>query len=354
MKIGIFGGSFNPPHKMHKKIALELIKKHYVDKVIFVPTGNKYKYKNNLLSDNIRLEMLKLMCIDNEKLEVSDYELKEQVVYTYETLDYFKNKYKDDEIYFICGTDNLSYIDKWKKGEYILSNNKILVIKRNTDDINTLLNKYKDYKDNIIVTDIKENEISSTKIREMIYNNKRAGVYLDKKVYSYIKDNNLYKGDDFMNFKEIIHILQLGQKTIATMESCTGGGVVNAITNCEGASEVLKYSAVTYSNEYKVKMGVPKEVIDKYTVYSMETAIEMSKAISSFANSNYGIGITGKLNRSDPNNKVGDDNTVYICIYDRDNNKFYKEKMTVNKESRALNKEHIIDKIITMLLDIIK
>ena len=58
-----------------------------------------------------------------------------------------------------------------------------------------------------------------------------------------------------MNFKEIIHILQLGQKTIATMESCTGGGVVNAITNCEGASEVLKYSAVTYSNEYKVKMG---------------------------------------------------------------------------------------------------
>ena len=194
MKIGIFGGGFNPPHKMHKKIALELIKKHYVDKVIFVPTGNKYKYKNNLLSDNIRLEMLKLMCIDNEKLEVSDYELKEQVVYTYETLDYFKNKYKDDEIYFICGTDNLSYIDKWKKGEYILSNNKILVIKRNTDDINTLLNKYKDYKDNIIVTDIKENEISSTKIREMIYNNKRAEVYLDKKVYLYIKENNLYKG----------------------------------------------------------------------------------------------------------------------------------------------------------------
>ena len=192
MKIGIFGGSFNPPHKMHKKIALELIKKHYVDKVIFVPTGNKYKYKNNLLSDNIRLEMLKLMCIDNEKLEVSDYELKEQVVYTYETLDYFKNKYKDDEIYFICGTDNLSYIDKWKKGEYILSNNKILVIKRNTDDINTLLNKYKDYKDNIIVTDIKENEISSTKIREMIYNNKRAETYLDKDVSDYITRNKLY------------------------------------------------------------------------------------------------------------------------------------------------------------------
>lgn len=193
MKIGIFGGSFNPPHKMHKKIAIELIKKHYVDKVIFVPTGSKYKYKNNLLSDKVRLEMLELMCRDNNNLEVSNYELKEHVVYTYETLDCFKNKYKDDEIYFICGTDNLSYIDKWKKGEDILSNNKLLVIKRNTDDINTLLEKYKDYKDNIIVTDIKENEISSTKIREMIYNNKRAEEYLDDNVYSYIRENNLYR-----------------------------------------------------------------------------------------------------------------------------------------------------------------
>ena len=192
MKIGIFGGSFNPPHKMHKKIAIELIKKHYVDKVIFVPTGSKYKYKNNLLSDKVRLEMLELMCRDNNNLGVSDYELKEHVVYTYETLDYFKNKYKDDEIYFICGTDNLSYIDKWKKGEYILSNNKILVIKRNTDDINTLLDKYKDYKDNIIVADIKENEISSTKIREMIYNNKGVEDYLDNKVLDYIVRNKLY------------------------------------------------------------------------------------------------------------------------------------------------------------------
>ena len=192
MKIGIFGGSFNPPHKMHKEIAIELIKKHYVDKVIFVPTGSKYKYKNNLLSDKVRLNMLELMCKDTNNLEVSDFELKDDVVYTYLTLNYFKNKYKDDEIYFICGTDNLSYIDKWKRGEYILSNNKLLVIKRDTFDINTLLDKYKDYKDNIIVTDIKENEISSTKIREMIYNNKRVKNYLDNKVLDYIIRNKLY------------------------------------------------------------------------------------------------------------------------------------------------------------------
>ncbi len=194
MKIGIFGGSFNPPHKMHKKIALTLIEKRYVDKVIFVPTGSKYKYKNNLLSDKVRLDMLELMCCDSDSLKVSDYELKDYVVYTYDSLNYFKNKYKDDDICFICGADNLSYIDKWKSGEDILSNYKLLVIKRDSFDINSLLEKYKDYKDNIIVTDIKESKISSTKIRKMIYNNKGVKDYLDRRVDLYIRDNNLYKG----------------------------------------------------------------------------------------------------------------------------------------------------------------
>ena len=157
-----------------------------------------------------------------------------------------------------------------------------------------------------------------------------------------------------MDFKEIIHILQERRKTIATMESGTGGGVANAFTNCEGASEILRFSAVTYSNEYKIKMGVASEVIDKYTVYSQETADEMSKNIVKFANSDYGVGITGQLNRQDPANPVGKDNVVYISIYDKEKDKYYQEKMEVHKESRKLNKDHVIDKIIEMLLTIIK
>ena len=83
------------------------------------------------------------------------------------------------------------------------------------------------------------------------------------------------------------------------MESCTGGFIASSITDVEGSSEILKFSAVTYSNEYKIKMGVKKETIDEYSVYSIEVAKEMSKQISDFAGSNYGIGITGKLNRQD-------------------------------------------------------
>ena len=154
--------------------------------------------------------------------------------------------------------------------------------------------------------------------------------------------------------KEIIKILTEKNKTISTMESCTGGGVANAITNIEGASEVLKFSAVTYSNEYKIKMGVDANIIDKYSVYSIKTAEEMSKNISTFANSNYGIGITGKLNRVDKNNLYGQDNIVYVSIYDKDNDKFYNGSIEVTKQSSKENKELVISLIINMLMSIIK
>lgn len=153
--------------------------------------------------------------------------------------------------------------------------------------------------------------------------------------------------------QKIIKKLTDLNKTIATMESCTGGGVANSITNIEGASEVIKFSAVTYSNEFKIKMGVSKDIILKYSVYSIETAMEMSKSISIFANSNYGIGITGKLNRVDKHNMFGNDNVVFVSIYDKDLDKFYNYQIEVDKPSRKENKELVINLIIEKLLEII-
>ncbi len=151
----------------------------------------------------------------------------------------------------------------------------------------------------------------------------------------------------------IVKILTDKKKTISTMESCTGGGVCNAITNIEGASEVMKFSAVTYSNEFKIKMGVNKETIDKYSVYSINVAREMSKAITDYTNSNYGVGVTGKLNRVDKNNPFGEDNITFVSIYDRDLDKYYTLSIEATKSSRNMNKELIIDKIATLLLQII-
>lgn len=153
--------------------------------------------------------------------------------------------------------------------------------------------------------------------------------------------------------KRIIEKLTEDEKTIATMESCTGGGVANAITNVEGASEVLKYSAVTYSNQFKIKMGVDSKVIDQYSVYSMETAQEMSKKISDFTSSHYGVGITGKLNRVDPANPYGEDNVVFVSIYDRELDTYYNELVEATLSSRRENKELVIEKIMDKLLEII-
>lgn len=153
--------------------------------------------------------------------------------------------------------------------------------------------------------------------------------------------------------KDIVELLTKYGKTISTMESCTGGAVVNSITNIEGSSKVLKYSAVTYSNSFKIKMGVNKNIIDKYTVYSMETANEMSKSISDFTSSNYGVGITGQINRVDSDNITDEDDKIYVSIYDRDNNKFYNKKITTIQDTRERNKEIVVKEIINMLKEII-
>jgi PncC family amidohydrolase len=145
--------------------------------------------------------------------------------------------------------------------------------------------------------------------------------------------------------KEVIEKLISINKTISVMESCTGGCLSNEITNIEDSSKVFSFGAVTYSDEYKVKLGVNKETIDKYTVYSKEVSDEMSKAICNYTNSNYGVGITGKLT---------DDNIVYISIYDGNNNKYYNQTLTMSNVIRKEKKEIIIKIIIDMLNNIIK
>lgn len=153
--------------------------------------------------------------------------------------------------------------------------------------------------------------------------------------------------------KELVNKLIKLNKTISTMESCTGGFLANSITNIEGSSEVFKFGAVTYSNEYKIKMGVDSNIIDKYTVYSIETAIEMSKAISIYTNSNYGVGITGKLNKQDNNNPFGSNNIVYVSIYDKEKDHAYTMTIEDLLGSRIDMKRQIVDKILILLKNIV-
>ena len=155
------------------------------------------------------------------------------------------------------------------------------------------------------------------------------------------------------DMRRIVRFLEKNQKTVSTMESCTGGGFANLITNVGGASDVFHFSAVTYSNEFKIKMGVSSEIIDKYSVYSMETAEEMSKNISVFTNSDFGVGITGKLNSNDSSNPEGENDIVFVSIYDKEKDKYYNTTIKVLVQSREKNKELIITKINDLILEIL-
>ena len=154
--------------------------------------------------------------------------------------------------------------------------------------------------------------------------------------------------------EEVVNILIANKITISTMESCTGGLIANSITNIPGASEIFKFGAVTYANEFKIKLGVSKEIIDKYTVYSMNVANEMSKQITKYASSDYGIGVTGKLNRPDRFNPYGNDNIVYISIYSKKKKKHYNATVECIKDTRKENKELVISTITYLLLTILK
>lgn len=154
-------------------------------------------------------------------------------------------------------------------------------------------------------------------------------------------------------WKEVVNKLIENNFTIATMESCTGGKIACEITNIPGASEILKESFITYCNDAKIKFGVSKEVIEKYTVYSSETAVEMCKAAKKQANSLYGIGVTGELGRIDPNNQVDKLNHVWFAIVNEKDECDVKEINAPNGE-RKEQKEFISNQIAKELLRILK
>ena len=151
---------------------------------------------------------------------------------------------------------------------------------------------------------------------------------------------------------KIVSILQQKKLTIATMESCTGGGIANEITSISGASSVLMESYVTYCNEAKIKQGVSAEVISKYTVYSPETAIEMAKAVKKQAKSDVAVGITGQLGRIDPNNPIDRLNYVWYAIINQNDELAVKQIQVPNSE-RKNQKDFVINQVALTLLELI-
>lgn len=150
-------------------------------------------------------------------------------------------------------------------------------------------------------------------------------------------------------WEQIVKKLKENNFTIATMESCTGGGIANEITNIPGASEVLKESLVTYSNKSKIRHGVPELLIDRFSVYSEEVAIAMAKAVKKETTSDVAIGVTGQLGSIDPNNSKNVINHVWFAIVKHNDGIISKEIVVPNKP-RDKQKEFVINEIAECML----
>ena len=140
--------------------------------------------------------------------------------------------------------------------------------------------------------------------------------------------------------------------TISTMESCSAGQIASLLTDTEGSSAIMKGAFITYCNEAKVMQGVSGEIIEKYGVYSKETAEAMAKACADAYGADIGIGITGTFGNIDENNSDSCPGKVYFAISFSGDICSYKIDIPAQKsrfEYKLAAADSVADKLIGLL-----
>lgn len=133
MKIGIYGGTFNPIHNGHIKLAENAKRLYQLDKVIFLPSGNSYM-KSNVLSGRQRYHMVCLALMGRDGMEASDLEIRrEGATYSYETMEEFHGIYPKDGLFFLLGEDSLRMIEWWKEPARLMGQCSLIVASRMMD-----------------------------------------------------------------------------------------------------------------------------------------------------------------------------------------------------------------------------
>lgn len=194
MKIGIMGGTFNPIHNGHLAIASYAAEELGLDKVLFM-TGAVPPHKNNEIADaSVRHEMVCRAIEKYRKFYPCAYEIeKGGVSYTVETLRYLKEKYTDDELYFIMGADSLNDFGKWYKPEEIVKYCTLAVYPRPGLDLGVCAERVRnEYGARIVLINAPVIEISSTEIRKRIARGKDIDFFVPCEVSDIIKEDKLY------------------------------------------------------------------------------------------------------------------------------------------------------------------
>ena len=188
--IGVLGGSFDPIHLGHRSLGCAAVREVALDKLIVMPTHiQPFKQNKKVAQDKHRLAMVRLAFDGCEQIEVSDYEIKKgDVSYSYETMSHLRDIYPNDELFFIMGADSFINVDKWYKGENLLSE-----FGYPEKELEAKIRFYKeDYGTKIIRLRAKMPDISSTEIRETAMAGDPISHLVPIKVDAYITRNRLY------------------------------------------------------------------------------------------------------------------------------------------------------------------
>ncbi|MCM1023994.1 MAG: nicotinate (nicotinamide) nucleotide adenylyltransferase [Prevotella sp.] len=200
MRRAIFGGSFDPVHNGHVRLASELQKALALDRITVMPTGIspfKKDMERRPASGADRLEMCRLAFADMPFAEVSDYEISRSgVSYTADTVRHFHELYPNGELFLLVGGDMLMTFDKWRRWREILSVCTLAAVSRERDgaDMENLEKKAAELEKygTVCIVRTEPFEISSTEIRKKIIKNSDISCYVPQNVVKYILEHNLY------------------------------------------------------------------------------------------------------------------------------------------------------------------
>ncbi len=187
-RIGILGGTFDPPHYGHLTIAETAIRKLKLKEVIFVPAKTPpHKSEEEISSRRDRLAMLKLAVAGKERILISEIEFERQgPSYTVDTLTELQREYPDDEFYFLIGADNISEMESWHLPERIFEMVNVVAAGRPGFPAAGR------FADMIESFEMKPVSISSTMIREKVRSGQSISELLPAAVEEYILKRNLY------------------------------------------------------------------------------------------------------------------------------------------------------------------
>ena len=193
MRLGILGGTFDPIHCGHLRMAEYCCEKLHLDKIYFIPAGNPPHKKPHIHYD-LRVQMLHLALEGKPYFEISELEKQEHArnyTYTYYTLQELKKKHPNDELFFLLGEDSVAEISTWFKYNELLNLAQFIIISRPADPKNHSNNL--PFSRDLSYLEMPKIDISSQCIRNMCSKRQSIKGLVPKKVEDFIKKNNLYK-----------------------------------------------------------------------------------------------------------------------------------------------------------------